>query len=200
VTPLGPVDDATPLHLFDLRHTDEATGTPPPYVCRHPWPLHDPQWVSGALRTLRFFVESSLRLVPLMAGPVGDAVTVLAGRGRVHLGCRLGKDRTGLMTLLLGRLLGIGDADLIADYIRTGQEYRSAPAWVESYARRRGERPADVLDRLAPTPGIPRAILTELPPRPQDLCMSLGLDAGRVQAAVLAVTTTDPANEGTSDQ
>ncbi|MEU7723861.1 tyrosine-protein phosphatase [Streptomyces sp. NPDC040724] len=197
MTPPGLAGTRGRVHLLDLRRADEGTGTPPHSVCRHSWPLHDPQWVRGVPRTPRFFVESGLRLVPLMAAAVADAVRILADGGCVYVGCRLGKDRTGLMVLLLGRIFGVDDAALVEDYVRTGEEYLSATAWVEHYARRRGEAVADVTTRLVPPPGVPSVILAELPTQQQELCELLDLDVRAVTAALRAISHTRPTQEGT---
>ncbi|OLT16107.1 hypothetical protein BJF78_15260 [Pseudonocardia sp. CNS-139] len=46
-------------------------------------------------------------------------VGALAGRP-VLLHCAAGKDRTGLVTALLLRLLGVDDDEIVADYLRSG--------------------------------------------------------------------------------
>jgi protein tyrosine/serine phosphatase len=176
------------VHLFDLRQPTEGSRSAPPWVCRHAWPLQDPQWARSAARTPRFFVDSALRLVPLAAAPVRDAVAVLARGDRVYVGCRLGKDRTGLILLLLGRMLEVEDAVLVEDYVRTAEEYRSAPAWVERYARSRNDDTDLVVARLEVPREIPRGILAGLPSGRGELCALLGLGSQDVGAALRALT------------
>jgi hypothetical protein len=103
------------IHLLDLRRQGEGIGSPSSWVCPHPWPLHDPEWTHERIRPPAFFVASALRLVSYAAGPVADALNLLARGEPVYVGCRLGKDRTGLMILLLGRLFGVPDAALVRD-------------------------------------------------------------------------------------
>lgn len=62
--------------------------------------------------------------------------------GPVLIHCAAGKDRTGLLAALTHRLLGVGDEDLIADYLLTNNETRMAArapafaAWVHELTGR----------------------------------------------------------------
>lgn len=132
-------------------------------------------------------MDSALRLVPLAAGPVADAVTLLGRGERVYVGCRLGKDRTGLLVLLLGRLFGVPDETLVRDYMRTAAEYAAATDWVHGYAHARGEDVDRVAVRLKVTEKVPVGILAGLPER-ANLTVLLGLDETQVQAAMRALT------------
>lgn len=175
------------LHLIDLRRSDEGSGQVPHWCRVHQWPLQDPEWNRTERRTPEFFVASALRLVNVAAGPVGVAVTLLAAGEPVYIGCRLGKDRTGLVVLLLGVLFGVPEADLVRDYLRTAQEYAAAVDWVRGYARARGEDEAGVAARLEVPAEVPEGILSGLPTR-ADLVTRLGLDEGAVAAALHTMT------------
>jgi Tyrosine phosphatase family len=186
VPPVGLSGDGQ-IHLLDLRRQGEGSGLPPSWVCPHSWPLHDPEWTHGGARSPAFFVESALRLVPYAAGPVGDALDLL-GRGEsVYVGCRLGKDRTGLMVLLLGRLFNVPDAALVQDYAHTGAEYAGNTDWVRRYARDRGEDADKVAGRLAVIEDIPAGILAGLPERTTLLAL-LKLTETQIAAAMETAT------------
>jgi protein-tyrosine phosphatase len=68
-------------------------------------------------QSLHFYLEH-------LASPTSPLSTVirvisaLAGRP-ILVHCAAGKDRTGLVTALLLRLLGVDDEDIVADYLRT---------------------------------------------------------------------------------
>lgn len=185
--PATPPAGADVLHLIDLRRPDEGSGPVPRWCQVHHWPLQDPEWSRSARRTPEFFVASALRLVDLAGGPVGAAVALLASGEPVYIGCRLGKDRTGLVVLLLGVLFGVPAADLVRDYLCTAQEYAAADDWVRGYARARGEDEAGVAARLRVPAEVPEGILTGLPTR-ADLLARLGLDERAVAAALHTMT------------
>jgi hypothetical protein len=174
-------------HLMDLRTTEEFVRLPVSWVCSHAWPLRDPEWTHGGDRSPAFFVDSALRLVPLSAGPMADLLMLLGRGERVYVGCRLGKDRTGLVVLLLGRLFGVSDAVLVRDYVRTAAEYAAASDWVRAYAGGRGEAVDRVARRLQVTEEVPAGILARLPER-ADLLALLGLTETAVRSAMLSLT------------
>jgi protein-tyrosine phosphatase len=73
-------------------------------------------------------------------GTVVRIVCALAGRP-VLVHCAMGKDRTGLVIALLLRLLGVDDAEIVADYLRTSaavprivERFRSWPHYAEHMA------------------------------------------------------------------
>lgn len=157
--------EAGGVHVFDLRSEREcvAPADPAALARHHPWPMHDPEWLAEpSRRTEEFFVASAVRQLRLAGPLLAAALEVLAAGEGVLLGCRLGKDRTGMIVLALGHLLGLGEDDLVADYCRTAAAYAAAPAWVRAYAERRGEPVAEVARRLAPSPAVPRGILSAL--------------------------------------
>ncbi len=65
--------------------------------------------------------EALPRLLETYAAQYGQALVAMAERqaGGVLFHCRLGKDRTGVFTALLLKLLGVKDDDVIADYMLT---------------------------------------------------------------------------------
>lgn len=184
--------EAAGVHVFDLRSARECVppADPAALARHHPWPMHDPEWLTDpARRTEEFFVASAVRQLSLAGPLLTAALGVLAAGEGVLLGCRLGKDRTGMTVLALGRLLGVGDDDLVADYCRTTLAYAAAPAWVRAYAERRGEPVADVARRLAPSPAVPRGILAALDSTEPSIVEAWGLDPELIGRAARAVVS-----------
>ena len=176
-----------PFHFFDLRTAREIPapeqGPGQGAVCRHHWPVADPQWVDPRRRDTAFYIESGIRLVPSLGRCFEDLLATLADGGTVFVGCRLGKDRSGLVILALGALLGIPKTALVADYVRTAQSYRASPEWIREYARKRHEDFAEVLRRLTPGAEIPAGILLGLPGSPDALRALLGIGEDLLSAA-----------------
>ena len=162
-------------HVFDLRldrEVPDGIGWPGRW---HRWPLHDPEWTRGSARDERYFIDSALRLLPAAGPCLAEVMGELAAGESVFIGCRLGKDRTGLVVLLLGLLLEVHRDELIADYLQTAASFRAAADWVAGYARQREEDPAAVLARLSPSELVPRGILAALPDGADELCARLGI-------------------------
>jgi protein-tyrosine phosphatase family protein len=153
------------VHFFDLRSHREVGEVGTVSICRHHWPMSDlPGWnLRPVDRDADYYVDSAIRLIPRLGDVLTDLLSVIVGGfGPVVVGCRLGKDRTGLLVLALGALCGIRRADLIDDYLVTSTNIRAARPWVESYAAARQEDPDDVMRRFTPHRDIPSRILTEL--------------------------------------
>ncbi|MCW0216293.1 MAG: tyrosine-protein phosphatase [Pseudonocardia sp.] len=68
----------------------------------------------------RLFYLEHLASASSPLATVVRVVSALAGRP-VLLHCAAGKDRTGLVTAVLLRLLGVDDDTIVADYLRTGE-------------------------------------------------------------------------------
>jgi len=87
-----------------------------------------------------------------------------AARGPVLIHCAAGKDRTGLLAALTHHVAGVGDDDIVDDYLLTNDEERFA---------RRGPRLADRLE-------------AELGRRPTDAAMrtAMGVEAQYLAAAL----------------
>ncbi len=176
--PFPAIARSFPLHFFDLRRSAEVepAGEFPGH--RHHWPVADPAGHRRppAERDDDHYVESSLALLPDLGGCLTDLCTTLATTtDPVFVGCRLGKDRTGFVVLLLCVLLGVSREAIVADYVRTGESFRRAPEWVRAYATARGEEPAEVLRRLSPSADIPRRILDAIPGDQASLRNELGI-------------------------
>jgi Tyrosine phosphatase family len=173
--PIPALAMSLPVRFFDLRRPDEIVG-PGRYRTVHPWPLADPIRRTPAERDIDHYVQSSLALLPGLGGCLTDLCATLATTTQpVFIGCRLGKDRTGFVVLVLCVLLGVADDAIIADYVRTAESFARAPEFVREYAAARNERPAEVLRRLSPTAETPRRILARLPHR-ESLRNELGID------------------------
>ena len=118
------VDELALELIIDLRIGPEAVtegrgpmaATPVSYLNA---PLRDlpVSDLPPAEQSLHFYLEH-------LASPASPLATVirvvgaLAGRP-VLVHCAAGKDRTGLVTAMLLRLLGVDDEDIVADYLRT---------------------------------------------------------------------------------
>ena len=152
----GPV-----VHFFELRSAGEWEGESVrrDTVILHHHPLLDPdrRRVRPEDRGPQYFADQYVRMLPAAGAVLGHLLTVLAdGTGPVVVGCRLGKDRTGLLVLLLLRLLGAADHHNCQEFGRTGREFAARPDWLAEYASRRGETAAQVL-RWTSWPAAPRA-------------------------------------------
>ncbi|RKR73467.1 tyrosine-protein phosphatase [Frondihabitans australicus] len=130
---------STVSHVVDLRRADEAEATPHPlagmpgYVSA---PLFDPSsgveadpaalsleqqyddWIERHSST----IAEALRAV---ARTGGDDTAAGAGEhADVLICCAAGKDRTGVMSLLLASVWGADDSTIAADYAATGPNLR----------------------------------------------------------------------------
>jgi protein tyrosine/serine phosphatase len=75
-----------------------------------------------------------------------------AARGPVLIHCAAGKDRTGLLAALTHHVAGVGDDDLIDDYLLTNNEERFArrsPKFAAIIEAATGRRPSDAAMRTA---------------------------------------------------
>jgi uncharacterized protein (DUF433 family) len=183
----------TPVTLLDLRSIDEVDGCPPSAaavrVVRAP--LHDPEFATLAARerSWKSYASSYLRLLPDAARAAGLAVDLLAcGGGPVVIGCRVGKDRTGVTVAATLWALGITPADIVTDYLRTGAAARAAHDTIEQLARARGETPDDILRRYDLPASTLTPALAELD-RVTDIDSFLGLSPGRTALARATVLT-----------
>ena len=122
--------------IVDLRGPD-APGSGPlslsPTRRVAVYPNVSPTWTS--VQEQMFLVASPGEALPMLlersAPAFLQAVTLLSGNpgGNSLLHCRLGKDRTGVLSALLLKLFEVDDSDVIADYM-----YSAA---LEGQARRR---------------------------------------------------------------
>ena len=75
-----------------------------------------------------------------------------AARGPVLIHCAAGKDRTGLLAALTHHVAGVGDDDVIDDYLLTNNEERFArrgPKFAAILEEATGRRPTDAAMRTA---------------------------------------------------
>lgn len=179
-----------PLHFFDLRRSTEVDTRDEGVGYRHHWPLADraEHRRPPAERDDDHYVESGLALLPGLGGCLTDLCTTLATTDEpVFVGCRLGKDRTGLVMLVLCVLLGVSREAVVADYVRTAESFRRSPEWVRAYAAARNENPAEVMRRLSPSADIPRRILDRIPGDQELLGNELGIDRELLRLTRVAV-------------
>jgi protein-tyrosine phosphatase len=162
----------SPAHFVDLRSPREVrvpesrTGAGPhPDVVVHRFSLHDPQFsdVAHHLRTPSVFARHYEALIR-PAVPVVAAVAELAAGGYrpVMIGCLLGKDRTGVVAMLLLHLAGVRLADIASDFALTARAFRRSPEQVAALAAARGEPPAEVMRRCEIPASVVRQILLGL--------------------------------------
>jgi protein tyrosine/serine phosphatase len=75
-----------------------------------------------------------------------------AARGPVLIHCAAGKDRTGLLAALTHHVAGVGDDDIVDDYLLTNNEERFArrgPKFATIIEAATGRRPSDAAMRTA---------------------------------------------------
>ncbi|WP_165190768.1 tyrosine-protein phosphatase [Caulobacter soli] len=75
-----------------------------------------------------------------------------AARGPVLIHCAAGKDRTGLLAALTHHVAGVGDDDIVDDYLLTNNEERFAvrgPKMAAALETELGRRPSDAAMRAA---------------------------------------------------
>ncbi|MGH3706529.1 MAG: tyrosine-protein phosphatase [Pseudonocardiaceae bacterium] len=160
----------SPVHFVDLRSPREVldsvtTTCSHPDVVVHRFPLHDPQFsdVAHHLRTPSAFSRHYGALIR-PAVPAVAAVAELAAGGHIPvvIGCRLGKDRTGVVTILLLHLAGVRLADIANDFALTARAFRRFPTQVAALATVHGEPPAEVMRRCELPASVARHLLLRL--------------------------------------
>ena len=76
----------------------------------------------------------------------GVASALVRGDGPALVHCAAGKDRTGLLVALTHHLLGVGHADMMADYMLTNAAVdleRLAPSFAKQIETMSGRKPSD---------------------------------------------------------
>lgn len=131
-----------------------------------------------------YFVERYEEM--LVHGEEAISVTLsLLGRADSYpLGyfCAAGKDRTGVMTAVLLRLLGVDDEAIVADYVLSGPEVNRLIEMMGDRERWTSERMGGGAPRLLTAPaGVMRTFLSRLP-EAEALTAAFGLSADKLGA------------------
>jgi protein-tyrosine phosphatase len=116
--------------VIDLRHGEEIErhgrvpehlGLAYHHLCveRRPWRREEYDPRHGLPR---FFADRYAELAEDGVEEFGRAIELIADAGRapVVAHCAAGKDRTGVLVAVVLRLLGVAEADVVADYALTG--------------------------------------------------------------------------------
>lgn len=170
------------VHLVDLRAAREIIDVPaePPVGVRvYRYPVADPEHTKTvpSARNETFFAEHYLRMVASAAPAVRALCLTLVSRsGPVVVGCRLGKDRTGVVVMMALRLLGTPDEWIVDDFGRTATHFNASRKWIDDYARRRGEPPSEVLRRCTLSPAVAEAVLADESLAPHRIKAAVRLD------------------------
>ncbi|MER5748009.1 tyrosine-protein phosphatase [Streptomyces sp. NPDC002225] len=153
--------------VVDLRHPDEhaeqdGPGTMSVRVLRRPV-YGDVTRIRGVRRPPPSVYLDNYRDMLAMAAPVAaEVVGLLAAPAPtpLYVCCTVGKDRTGVVSALVLRGLGVRLADIVNDYALTGRAYRALrpddprPAWTYTYPL------PDLRARTASPGWIMRSLLT----------------------------------------
>lgn len=118
--------------IIDLRNEDERephAAVAPAELTRLSLPLDDPAvtefrsgWKAPELGTPLYYRPFLDRFPHLIGRVIGAIATAAPGGVLVH--CAVGRDRTGLVMLVLQTLLGVTPADIAADYARSADRLR----------------------------------------------------------------------------
>lgn len=152
--------------IIDLRNDDERGGDlapRPASVITHHLPLDGSDdrefwdvWDSGPQFATPLYYRAHLERMPQRSAAVLAGIAG-APPGGVALHCGVGRDRTGLITLLLLALVGVTPDDIVADYVLSAGRLTARAAVlgdddhepiVSAYMAERGTTAADVLRRV----------------------------------------------------
>jgi protein-tyrosine phosphatase len=83
---------------------------------------YDQTTLAAAVDPVRFLADRYAEVADDGAAEIGRALRIIAAAGAAPLviHCASGKDRTGLLAALVLSLLGVAEADIVADYALTG--------------------------------------------------------------------------------
>jgi protein-tyrosine phosphatase len=171
---LGTVRDLGLRTLVDLRSPGELArhGGPAPELAsqRLHFPMIPEIWDLRPLEDTEsveeYFVERYLEMLELGAEAIAETLALLARPDSYPVGffCAAGKDRTGVMTAVLLRLLGAEDEAIVGDYALSGPEIARLLAEVGDRERWATERMAGGAPRLLTAPPtVMRSFLAALP-------------------------------------
>lgn len=107
-------------------------------VAHHHLPLlaevWDPEILELEAPAHEFLAARYLEILDEGAGPIGEALRMLAEPANLPLvfHCAAGKDRTGVLAAILLALLGVPDADVVADYARSADAVLRFQEWTRT--------------------------------------------------------------------
>jgi protein-tyrosine phosphatase len=122
---------------------DDGVRTPPPHLAAADASDWSPEGVDGYMRATYAAYPFEARYVDLFGGFLRGLAD---GEGAAVVHCAAGKDRTGCLSALTLRLVGVSQDDALADYLITNQTIdwsKRLPKMRDHIAARYGEAPAD---------------------------------------------------------
>lgn len=183
------------VRLVDLRGDGEVVDEPDHQgILVRRLTMSDPvhRGRGGATRDAAYFVAHYRRLLPRAFEVAGEVMSILADDpSPVVVTCRLGKDRTGLVVMVVLRVLGVAPRWIVRDFALTARFFTAAGEWVDQYASTRGEPPVAVLRRLVLPPSVPVRTLAEIDRLAADAVARhalLGIDEQVARRAALRLT------------
>jgi hypothetical protein len=150
------------VRVLDLRDAREvAAGSPlDRSIALHRFPFSDPEWKHDPQvpRGPDRFLEHYLRMLPVAYKAAGRLTQLMAeSTSPVVVACRIGKDRTGLVMMVLLFMAGVPIQWIVRDFNLTARCYLANLSWVEGYAASRNESVGAVLRRFVLPTSVPRA-------------------------------------------
>jgi protein-tyrosine phosphatase len=130
-----------------------------------------------------------MRILQVFGSSFATVVDRVARGATIVAHCHAGKDRTGLVAMLMLGLAGVSDGDLLDDYeiSERHRDHEANDAYLESLEAL-GHDPAD----FAPMFGSPRAVMRDTV---ESLRREWGSFAGYLSDAGLAAVTLEAARE-----
>ena len=126
------------LHtVIDMRYAHEVAQRPNrfagyPGVDFYHIPLYVETTYMGMIRQFRDLGGWYCTILDQGGNPIRDILHVLArAEGVCLLHCYIGKDRTGIVSALLLNVVGVSEADIIADYLQSQENLRAIHAELE---------------------------------------------------------------------
>ena len=130
--------DAGLTTVIDMRYAHEVAQRPnrfagQPQLDLHHVPLYVETSYMGMIRQFRDLGGWYCTIVDQGGDPIRAIVAILAkAQATSLLHCYIGKDRTGIMSALILNLVGVADADIIADYVESQQNLKAIDADIQS--------------------------------------------------------------------
>lgn len=163
--------------IIDLRNDDERTADVvprPPTVTTHHCPLDGSDdrefwdvWDSGPQFGTPLYYRPHLERMPQRSAAVLASIAA-APPGGVAFHCGVGRDRAGLVTMLLLALVGVTPDDIVADYVLSAERLTARAAILGdddhepillAYMAEQGTTAAEVLRRVLDDLDDVRALL-----------------------------------------